>query len=210
MTRIRERAVLAGLGLGLGWALGVGGAWACSTWYQPFEIQADPGDGTPPGAPEMAVDDIRRAQAPERSGCGSVYATSCDDIARITLAVTPPADGEELGYDFELVAGELPENFSLPSGPLSARDGNIYLSWSEQEHYGAFSFELAVHALDRAGNRSLEATRVELRSGGSDDGCSTHGAGRDLGGLVLLGLVLWNLKQRGRFVLVQGPNRLGG
>lgn len=197
MPAPRFRMTLGMAGLLVTWTASAGTAFACSYENTPFEIQADPDDQTPPATPQVEVENIERAREPQRSGCAKM-ATSCDDVARIKLVVEPAPDAEEVGYDFE-ITGDAPAGLISGGrhiGPRSVQDadGHIYLRWHEEEDFDAFSFELEIWAVDRAGNRSLESQRLKIQSDGN--GCATAGTGPDVGGMVLLVAALWRRRRK--------------
>jgi hypothetical protein len=77
----------------------------------------------------------------------------------------------EMGYELELIAGELPANCTLPKSPLcpflvspdsTRRDSlRLYVNWRDGEsHTQPFHFGIRVICLDKAGNRSEPSDTV--------------------------------------------------
>jgi len=148
--------------------VGAGSASACSiildahrtSWVQRLI------DWRPPEPALTPTAEVRRGIGPRPTDEPDVtYSTSCDDIGFITL--TFPADADTaVGYDFEIVAGQPPENFRLP-GPLrllSRADGThgLTLSWIDgaTDRQEPFAFVLGIRTVDAAGNRSRTVTKI--------------------------------------------------
>jgi len=104
--------------------------------------------------------------------CGA--ASSCDDLGRVELTVTPGSDDrtptDRLGYRLVLVDGRLPTGASLPSEPVRLFSGRLLVLWLDgaTDDQEAVSFTLALIPVDLAGNEG-PAFEVRVRDPGS--GC---------------------------------------
>jgi hypothetical protein len=177
---------------------------------RPLVLDPQSSDTTPPSAPTATVGSIRRGKGPETNGCNQ-SASSCDDLGSIDIAVTAADDEatpDRLGFQLELADGALPSGLTLPSGPVLATAGHLYLAWvdgatDEQE---AIAFTVTIRAVDLAGNISPPTT-VKVASESS--GCSVAGGLRSswVTTVVLLLLVTFCLRRalRGRAVLSPAP-----
>jgi hypothetical protein len=173
------RTTLAWLGLVVlaGVVGDAGTAEACSfASNQPLVIdpQAQASDSTPPSPPSVGVESITRGKGPQPAGCGQSV-SSCDDIGWIVLTVDATDDqtaSAGLGYQVELVAGDLPAGLALPNGPVLPREGRLLLVWTDgaSDDQEAISFTLALRAVDLAGNVG-QPTTVQINDPGSG-GCS--------------------------------------
>jgi hypothetical protein len=139
------------------------------------EPQAHAADASPPTAPIVTIQSIRRGKGPERQGC-SQTASSCDDLGMIILQVSATDDQTEtasLGYRIELVSGSLPSDLSLPETAVRpATSEGLLLYWGDgnTDEQEALDFTLSIRAVDLAGNEG-PPTAVEVRDLGSG-GCS--------------------------------------
>lgn len=159
MSRVVLHAVLCLLAPGM--------ALACSMHpgYADFAIEA--GEVTPaPAAPVVHVGRIVR-------GFDDGLQGSCSGIASVEFVIDTPPATDAIGYEFELLAGALPQPF-LPAGPVRPpRRGNdesaIVFYWSEAatqaERHEALDAVIGVRTVSRSGARS-ETVRVHLRHAG--------------------------------------------
>lgn len=168
----------------MGW-LGLEGlAVACSySLPDAFEIRADDQDVTPPAAPRINVERVKRGKEPEREGC-SFSTSSCDGTGYVLLDVEGDdagAESPELGYLLE-VTGKAPKLSFQPSRPVapSHLPGQLLLAFTDSDGEKHYEFDIYVWSVDRAGNVSEEPTKVHIESGDAD-GCraaasSAHGS----------------------------------
>lgn len=170
-------------------------AWACgSPDLLPYETRTDPEDTTPPAAPAVSFS-VKRGRAPEREGC-SESASSCDDVGSLRLFLNEDEEADpDLGYIVEVVSGDA-RLISRPGEPLALQYDELMFTWSDGEGTDDLSLVLDVWSIDRAGNRSARATRIEFDSAGSD-GCAI--AARSNTGWCLL-LAAMFLQRRRRVV----------
>jgi hypothetical protein len=178
---------------------------ACSfpgneTYYADPEAKAT--DASPPGAPVVTVQSIKRGKGIERDGCGA-SGSSCDDLGTILLQVSATDDQTEtanLGYRIELASGSLPSGLTLPTTAVHpAISGTLLLVWIDgaSDDQEAMSFVLSIRAVDLAGNEG-PPTSVAVDDPGSG-GCSMNGhspADSPLAILAVL-LVIAGLLRRG-------------
>ncbi|HEX6239613.1 MAG TPA: hypothetical protein VFZ61_01920 [Polyangiales bacterium] len=160
---------------------------ACSSpTPAPFEIDGSIDDDTPPPAPELGVERVKRGKAPDREGC-SYEASSCDSTAYVLIDVLDGQD--DLGFVLEL-SGDVPASLRqrVPTGPVMPmlEPGKLRVTWDDGEGEEDLDFEITVWSVDRAGNMSDEPTRIRVRSDGSS-GCSTRGGSGSSAWLALLG-----------------------
>lgn len=127
--------------------------------------------------------------------CGA--ATSCDDLGRVELVVTPGGDdrtpAESLGYRLVLVDGRLPRGASLPSEPVRLANGRLRIVWIDgaSDDQESLSFTLSLIPIDLAGNEG-PPTEVRVRDAGA--GCN---AGRvELPAWVLAALLVLHARRR--------------
>jgi MYXO-CTERM domain-containing protein len=127
---------------------------------------------------------VQRGRAPKSEGCGSMAASSCDDLGIVTLTPTAPADdrtdASALGYRVRLVAGALPDGSSLwPKAVVPGVGGGLALVWIDgaDDEQEPVDFTVTVAAVDRAGNEGPASAPVRVTDGGSSGGCRTRGAG---------------------------------
>jgi hypothetical protein len=142
-----------------------------------IEPQAQATDPTPPSSPTASLASLRRGKGPDRNlaGC-SQSISSCDDLGTIGIALhatddqTPSAD---LGYQVQLAAGRLPDDLTLPAGPVTLQGGYLYLRWIDgaTDDQEAISFTLAIAAVDKAGNVGPSVS-LQVSDPGSGGGCS--------------------------------------
>jgi hypothetical protein len=130
-------------------------------------------DTIAPAAPTVTVAAIRRGKGPE--GCS---ATDCDDLGSIDIALTAEDDqvsAGKVGFQVELSDGNPPSDLRLPSGPVLASGGHLYLHWNDgaSDDQESISFTVSIRAVDLAGNTSPPTT-VRVSDGGSG-GCSLGG-----------------------------------
>jgi hypothetical protein len=154
-------------------------ALACKAAPFPAHVidpQAAASDTTAPGAPAISVARIVRGKGPDTdySSC-SQSATSCDDMGSIDLRISAQDDQtptDQLGYQFEVVAGTPPSGLTLPTGPTRLLGSDIYLDWPDgnTDDQESISFSLAIRTVDLAGNLG-PATTVQVQHGGSGSGC---------------------------------------
>lgn len=143
---------------------------------RPLVLDPQSSDTTPPSAPTATVGSIRRGKGPETNGC-SQSASSCDDLGSIDIALTATDDQatlDTMGFQVEVTEGNPPQTMTLPTGPVLATAGHLYLAWvdgatDEQE---SIAFAVAIRAVDLAGNLSPPTT-VKVTSESS--GCSVAG-----------------------------------
>jgi hypothetical protein len=198
------RALAAAFALAGGLALGAPAARACEPPAAPERFAVDEApprvDPAPP-APRAWLLTYREPQAGEGA--------TCPVDGSIVLAVAPPADdraaADELGYRLEVVGGGAPEGLLVPSWPVRAErtaDGPVIeLTWQSLggAAESAPSFQVAVYAVDRAGNESQTPASVYVtadRGDGPTECCygSVAGAaagvrpGTSAAGFVALGL----------------------
>jgi hypothetical protein len=141
-----------------------------------LDPQAQASDSAPPSVPTAAVESITSGKGPVRdsSGCGE-SASSCDDLGRISLTVSATDDqtaAASLGFQVELVAGNLPAGLTLPTGAVLLLGQYLFLHWIDgaSDDQEAISFSLAIRAVDLAGNVGPPVT-VQVSDPGSG-GCS--------------------------------------
>lgn len=143
-------------------------------------------DAMPPAIPMLGEPEINRGRGPR--GFLIRSSTSCDDIGWIDVSAASTDDttpAEELGFEVEVLDGELPDGLTLPDGPLTYfTPGTLSWTWldgatNDQE---PFSFVVAVTAVDLAGNRS-DSTQVTVTDEGHN-GCATSPFGGLLGALL--------------------------
>jgi len=109
--------------------------------------------------------------------CGA--ASSCDDLGRVELVVTPGADdrtpSEALGYRLMLIEGRLPRGASLPAEPVRLSEGRLRIVWIDgaSDDQESLSFTLSLTPIDLAGLEGPPTT-VRVRDPGS--GCAVGGA----------------------------------
>ena len=109
--------------------------------------------------------------------------------------MTNPDD--EVGYKIEVVDGDTPKNFGVPSTPVRPVDSTMTLNWSDEptEDKPAVDFTLRVTAV--APNGDLGPFEdVVVSDPGRDGGCSTTGDG-DISviSLFMFGLVVLGLRR---------------
>jgi hypothetical protein len=177
---------------------------------RPLVLDPQSSDTTPPSAPTATVGSIRRGKGPETNGC-SQSTSSCDDLGSIYIALTATDDEatpDQMGFQLELTDGALPSGLTLPSSPVLATAGHLYLAWGDgaTDEQEAIAFTLAIRAVDLAGNISPPTT-VKVASEGS--GCSLAGGLRSSWAttVVLFLLVAFCLRPAlsGRVVLSTTP-----
>lgn len=138
-------------------------ALACS--FEPPQVMTpDPSldDDVPPGPAVVTVTEIYRGVGPKPAGCGSVSATSCDDLGRVVLSLrqedaSVPVDA--VGYRLAVVDGMVPDGLGI--GEDIVLGPEILLPWIDdaEDVQEVFAFTLQVTSVDRAGN---EGPPVEL------------------------------------------------
>jgi hypothetical protein len=146
---------------------------ACSLRPPPEHVtdpQAQASDATAPDAPAVAVSKIGRGKG--QAACSN---NSCEGNGTIVLEVSASDDQaptDKLGYQIELVSGQLPPGLQLPTKAIRALGGEVWLHWNDgdTDEQEAFSFSLAVRAVDLAGNVGPAST-ASVQDGGST-GCS--------------------------------------
>lgn len=147
-------------------------------------------DEVPPEAVEVEAE-ITFVEAYDPMG-GPCVGTSCA-VEEHTLAnIRVSGGGEELddlGLEFELVEGEIPER--MPGVAWLVEQGPVNL-WTHDFDYagppGVYSFTLSVTPVDRAGNAGPSTEVVFISDGGR--GCSIQGKHEGALGLALgLGLL---------------------
>jgi uncharacterized protein (TIGR03382 family) len=167
-------------------------ALACSFDRQTtYVTEVDPGDTTPPGAPQVEVQATRFGKETSCAGWGSLALAlaATDDVT--------PAD--DLGHVIDVVDEGRVEwlEGSFKEGPLNVeRDGTLYLFWDDGDGRSEVDFELDVWTVDRAGNLSERATRVHVQLPAADDeGCSTTSRGAGMPWLLLAAAWLWRRRR---------------
>ncbi|HEY6722453.1 MAG TPA: MYXO-CTERM sorting domain-containing protein [Polyangiaceae bacterium] len=145
---------------------------ACSwTGPDPYQVEANPDDTTPPVLAAAEVTIQRRR--------GDNDGVNCGDIGSYTITVEASDDKtpeDELGFSLALVEGSLP--FTVPQGDVALDvDGDV--SGAFVDEGTAFRGTLEVRAVDRAGNRSepilVSASGDHLTQ---DEGCTCSAAGK--------------------------------
>lgn len=177
---------------------------ACSFADPPFVL--DPAAvGVDLTAPTVVIDSItlREGRAPERSGCGSVSSTSCDDIGAIRVSIGEVSDDltpiEAIGYRL-IIEGDTGDT-GLPVGDtqtlLAFPEGEVFVRFIDDDVYnqGEWDFTVRVVAVDQAGNESEPTPPIRLTQTAS--GCSATGAA-PLASTVLPGALalLWLRRRR--------------
>ncbi len=162
-------------------------------------------DTTPPPAPVVRLQQIKRGQGPQDGpGCTS-SASSCDDLGMVTISAvatdedTPPT---LIGYRMELLSGRLPAGLMLPgdsrppSPPNQSGEGALLLHWLDgaTDKQESFDFTLSVRAIDLAGNASPPTM---LRVSDDPSGCSLAGARQSSPSMLMLALAIVVLVRRG-------------
>jgi hypothetical protein len=146
-----------------------------------LDAQAQSSDSTPPGAPTVAVESIRRGKGPEGSGC-SQSASSCDDLGSIALLVSATDDQsppEKTGYRIEIASGTLPSGLTLPGTDVRGMgDGRLFFGWNDgnTDAQEPLSFSLMIRAVDLAGNVGQPAT-IQITDPGAGSGCTLAARG---------------------------------
>lgn len=134
----------------------------------PLEYPLDP---IPPVQPVIAVESIERAYGTIRTDSLRVDNSDCC-TATITLLVSGAHDNgtqaRKLGYRYHFIDGTLPGNFDLPKGAWLADHGHLWLTWDDGGAWkrDAFSFRLAVTAVDHAGNESARSNIIRIEHDG--------------------------------------------
>jgi hypothetical protein len=106
-----------------------------------------PDDSISPGTHHASILLITRGTGKEQSSCASV--------GNIVLSINHPEEG--VGYRFEVLSGELPENMEIATYEVEViYPGNIVFTWTDgatniQE---PFAFDLAITAVDPWGRES--------------------------------------------------------
>jgi MYXO-CTERM domain-containing protein len=175
---------------------------ACST-IGPTPYEIDPSlqaaDNVPPTLPPLSVAHLHRGKAH-----GACSGSTCDGLASLGIAGAATDDvarPEGVGYRMSVVAGALPANFLLLSGPTRfyVQDGTIWFSWDdgETDDQESIDFTLQVVAIDLAGNESAPQT---IRVTDDQFGCAIargHRASGRTAGFALLA-VAWLAARRRR------------
>jgi hypothetical protein len=177
---------------------------ACSFADPPFVL--DPATvGIDQTAPTVVIDSItiREGRAPERSGCGTVSSTSCDDIGSIRVSIGEVSDDltpvEAIGYRL-IIEGDTGDT-GIPVGDsqtlLAYPDGEVFVRFIDDDVYneGEWDFTVRVVAVDQAGNESEPTPPIRLTQ--SAGGCSATGAA-PLASTILPGALalLWLRRRR--------------
>jgi hypothetical protein len=150
---------------------------ACSFAANPahtLDANAQATDTAAPAAPTLTVVRVVRGKGPERESLCSSSASSCDDLGQIELQMAATDDqtpATSMGFHIELAGGALPSGLTLPD--FSVRGSRLLLVWIDgaSDDQEAFSFVLAISAVDLAGNMG-PATTIQVSDPGSDSGCS--------------------------------------
>jgi hypothetical protein len=167
----------AGIALSVGFFLATEAASACSFAANPahtLDANAQATDTTAPAAPTLTVVRIVRGKGPQSESLCSSSASSCDDLGQIELQMAATDDqtpATSMGFRIELSGGALPSGLTLPD--YSVRGSRLLLVWIDgaSDDQEAFSFVLAISAVDLAGNVG-PATTIQVSDPGSDSGCS--------------------------------------
>jgi len=134
-------------------------------------------DSLPPSAPILALQKINRGHGHVEIG-GRIWSTANDETGAILVSVGDASDNrtpaDSLGDEFLHVSGVLPDGLTLPSKayyPIHFRndDRNILcFYWKDGTTWeqDAFSFKIAVVAVDRAGNKSPASNVVAVSHDG--------------------------------------------
>jgi MYXO-CTERM domain-containing protein len=156
-----------------------------------------PSDVAAPEKPTLSVEAITRGQGPKWAGPGSRSASSCDDIGKLTVEISP--NRREVGYQFEVVDGSTPQGFSFPDVPTrTEEDGTWFDVWIDgaEDNQESFRFEVRVTAIDKWGRESEPSEHVVVSHPGT--GPCGGGAGSNQAVFVVLGLSLVGLLRRRR------------
>jgi hypothetical protein len=168
-------------------------ALACKPLGSEFlAIEANPDDQEPPSPPVAELSHINRASEPERDGCGTT-SSSCDGTAYVMLSVTASDDvtpAERLGYEIVVHGKKGPRSLEQP---ILAREGELMLTWSNDDPDDDVDVTLELWTVDEAGNRSEQSTTVKVSSSG-ESGCRV--ASRAQGAWLLALFALLALQNR--------------
>lgn len=167
----------AGIALSAGFCLAAEAASACSFAANPahtLDGNAQATDATAPAAPTLTVVRVVRGKGPQSESLCSSSVSSCDDLGQIELQMAATDDqtpATSMGFRIELAGGALPSGLTLPD--YSVRGSRLLLVWIDgaSDDQEAFSFVLAISAVDLAGNVG-PATTIDIRDPGSDSGCT--------------------------------------
>lgn len=176
----------------LAWLAASSEAAACEQYLDvaTLEIQQD---ASPPDQPlETAMLDVE--QVKRGVGPRGTTRSECDRAGWVTLQVRNPR--AEVGYEFEVVGGDTPDNFSVPDAPVEPDSANeIQLGWNDaaSDEQESFSFELVATPVHISGQRGEPSDPITVDHPGSEGGaCSaagTRGLTRTTTALGLAGLV---------------------
>lgn len=182
MHRHSIRSALARLGavaIGLlaGFLLATEAASACKFASNPthtLDANAQATDTTTPTVPTLKVVRVVRGKGPQSESLCGGSASSCDELGQIELQMAATDDqtpAASMGFRIELASGALPSGLTLPD--YSVRGSRLLLVWMDvaSDDQEAFSFVLAISAVDLAGNVG-PATTIQVSNPGSDSGCS--------------------------------------
>jgi len=117
----------------------------------------------------------------------------------ITLRSTDDrTSSDELGYRFELIAGDPPKGMTIPTEVVRGFAGDYHFSWIDGRSRGQeeFAFTLRARAVDRGGNESAPI-EIAIHDGGRL-GCATLGGSPDAGSVLLFVMVVGVLWLRNR------------
>jgi hypothetical protein len=144
--------------------------------------------------------------------------SQCPELGSLEVHVQPLS--EKVGYQLEVVSGEVPAGLDVPSEPVApidvmvARDeegdqfakhpdklGDFVLAWDDgaTDEQEPFEFELVVTPIDHTGQRGTSSEPILVSHPGQDTSqaaCSASGPARDVSGSMivlcgLLGCLFW-------------------
>lgn len=126
-------------------------------------------DTTRPEVPGVQLTGITRGTGPERSGCGEMASSSCDDIGVLTLEIAAPDDDrtspDSMGYFFEF-EGTLPDGFVPPETALRLGPDGFVFTWIDgtRDNQEPIDMTITVSAVDLAGNMGEASEPLEVTS----------------------------------------------
>lgn len=152
-------------------------SWACDP-FSHSKFETDPSlqqtDTKPPVLQgKLSVESVTR-EGPRVQPDGSTLISSCSKFGFIRLQLEQTATdetSEQVGYMVVLAAGSSKGPLKLPMGPAVVRvqeDGTlpIFLWWNDEDKDSPIDFEVAVVAVDRAGNKSRLSNAVRVQHPG--------------------------------------------
>jgi len=124
-----------------------------------------------PSSPVVSVGLIQRGHGDVQFGERAARRSN-SDYASINIKVRGATDNRTqvtgLGYRVHYVDGALPNGLRMPSAPLIANHGDLFLGWADGRTWEQepFAFRLYVTAMDLAGNESVPSDTIVVSHDG--------------------------------------------